>query len=133
MICGRSLRFVYTVKLYAAILSGNRLRFVCGNDAVAVAMHFAMKNGQIRFSLRKFLAISLAIQKIASDCGCDAVVHLGVATLTLSAGGLCPLPSTSGPPGNGDSVCLVFVCAFATILYQAAVWFRVDPLSNVQD
>ena len=35
-----------------------------------------MKNGQICFSLRKFLAISSAIQKIASDCGCDAVVHL---------------------------------------------------------
>ena len=55
------------------------LRFLCGNDTVAVAMHFAMKNGQICFSLRKFLAISPAIQKIASDCGCDAVVHLGVA------------------------------------------------------
>ena len=41
-------------------------------------MHFAMKNGQICFSLRKFLAISPAIQKLASDCGCDAVVHLGV-------------------------------------------------------
>ena len=40
----------------------------------AVAMHFAMKNGQICFSLRKSLAISLAIQKITSDCGCDAVV-----------------------------------------------------------
>ena len=36
-----------------------------------------MKNAQIYFSLRKFLAISPAIQKIASDCGCDAVVHLG--------------------------------------------------------
>ena len=43
---------------------------------VAVAMYFAMKNGQICFSLWKFLAIALAIQKIASDCGCDAVVHL---------------------------------------------------------
>ena len=41
-------------------------------------MHFAMKNGQICFSLRKFLAISPAIQKIASDCGCDAAVHLDV-------------------------------------------------------
>ena len=30
---------------------------------VAVAMLFAMKNGQICFSLRKFLAISPAIQK----------------------------------------------------------------------
>ena len=56
---------------------GNRLRFLCGNATVAVAMRFAMKNGQICFSLRKFLAISPAIQKIASDCGCDAVVHLG--------------------------------------------------------
>ena len=77
MICGRSLRFVYTVKLYAAIFLGNRSRFLCGNDTVALAMHFAMKNGQICFSLQKFLAISLAIQKIASDCGCDVVVHLG--------------------------------------------------------
>ena len=45
---------------------------------VAIAMHVVMKNGQICFSLRKFLAISSAIQKIASDCGRDAVVHLGV-------------------------------------------------------
>ena len=29
----------------------------------------------IGFSLRKFLAISSAIQKISSDCGCDAMVH----------------------------------------------------------
>ena len=40
-------------------------------------MHFAMKTGQSCFLLWKFLAISLAIQKIATDCGCDAVVHLG--------------------------------------------------------
>ena len=54
------------------------MRFLCGtNDTVAVAMHVAMKNGQICLLLRKFLAISPAIQKIASDCGCDAVVHLG--------------------------------------------------------
>ena len=53
------------------------MRFLCGNDAVAVAMHVAMKNGKFRFSLRKFLAISPAIQKIASDSGCDAAVHLG--------------------------------------------------------
>ena len=59
---------------------GNRLRVLCGNDTVAVAMHFAMKSGQICFSLQKFLAISSAIQKIASDCGCDAVVHLVMAT-----------------------------------------------------
>ena len=52
------------------------MRFLCGNDTVAVAMRFAMKNGETCFSLRKFLAISPAIQKIASDCGCDAVVHL---------------------------------------------------------
>ena len=45
---------------------GNRLRFLCGNDTVAVAMHFTMKNSQICFSLRKFLAISLAIQKIVA-------------------------------------------------------------------
>ena len=40
-------------------------------------MRSAMKNGQTCFSLRKFLAISSAIlAKIASDCSCDAVVHL---------------------------------------------------------
>ena len=38
-------------------------------------MRFEMKNGKICFSLRKFIAISPAIQKIATDCGCDAVVH----------------------------------------------------------
>ena len=42
---------------------GNRLRFLCSNDTVAVATHFAMKKGQICFSLRKFLVISPAIQK----------------------------------------------------------------------
>ena len=52
-------------------------RCFCGNDTVAVAMRFVMRNGQICFSLRKFLAIAPAIQKIVSDCGCDAVVHLG--------------------------------------------------------
>ena len=46
-------------------------------------MHFAMKNGQICFSLQKFLAISPAIQKIASDCGCDAVVHLAPVVLLI--------------------------------------------------
>ena len=39
-------------------------------------MRFAMKNGQICFSLREYLAISSANRKIASDCGYDAVVHL---------------------------------------------------------
>ena len=69
---------VYVFKVYVPFACPrNRLRSLCGNDAVAVAMHFAMKNGQIRFSLRKFLAISSAIQKIASDCGFDAVVHSG--------------------------------------------------------
>ena len=58
----------------------------CRNGTVAVAMRFAMKNGQICFSLRKFLAISSAIQKIASDCGCDAVVHLGPEIIWGSGG-----------------------------------------------
>ena len=52
---------------------------------VAVAMRFAMKNGKI-CSLRKFLAISPAIQEIASDCGCDAVVHLGPDTFDHDKG-----------------------------------------------
>ena len=43
---------------------GNRLRLQSAvDDMVAVAMHFAMKNGLNCFSLRKFLAISPAIQK----------------------------------------------------------------------
>ena len=68
---------------------GNRLRFLCGNDTVAVAMHFAMKNGQISFSLREFLAISAAIWKIASDCGCDAVVHLVFESIWVTLGSVC--------------------------------------------
>ena len=85
MICGRSLRFVTRSNCTQRFFLRNRLRFLCGNDTVAVAMHFAMKNGQLCFSLRKFLAISPAIQKIASDCGCDAVVHLGATELIASA------------------------------------------------
>ena len=77
MICGRIPRFVMRSNCTQRFFLGSRLRFRCGNDTVAVAMHFAMKNGQIFFSLRKFLAMSLAMQKIASDCGCDAVVYLG--------------------------------------------------------
>ena len=97
MICGQSLRFVHAVKTVRsdffegfivrpatlnnckwcpqACLDSSRRFFWRGNDTFAVAMRFAMKNGQICFSLRKFLAISSAIHKIASDCGCDAVVH----------------------------------------------------------
>ena len=60
-------------------LRGQTVRSDSFWETVAVAMHFAMKSGQICFSLPKFLAISSAIQKIASDCGCDAVVHLGAA------------------------------------------------------
>ena len=67
------------------------MRFLCGNDTVAVAMHFAMKNGKFCFSLRKFLAISLAIQKIASDCGCDAVVLCSFPTLFRNCPGALPL------------------------------------------
>ena len=59
------------------------MRFPCSNDTVAVAMHVAMKNGKICFSLRKFLVISPAIQKIASDCGCDASVLLPLFVLPL--------------------------------------------------
>ena len=62
-------------KLCPQACSDSRRQFFCGNDTVAVAMRFAMKNGQICFSLRKFLTISSAIQKIASDCGFDGVVH----------------------------------------------------------
>ena len=47
-------------------------------------MHFAMKNGKFGFSLRKFLAISLVLQKIASDCGCDAVVHLASESIRIT-------------------------------------------------
>ena len=72
IVCDSFTRSNYTQRFFL----GNRLRCLCGNATVAVAMRFAMKNGQICFSLRKFLAISLAIQKIASDRGCDAVVHL---------------------------------------------------------
>ena len=55
----------------------SRRRFLFAvTDTVAVAMSFAMKNGQICFSLWKFLATLSANQKIASDCGCDAVVPL---------------------------------------------------------
>ena len=129
----------------------SRRRFFCSNDAVAVAFRFAMKNGQICFSLRNSLRFRLRfknqerkfspkrkflagypcghpaknfgqvlqmlekqafwnghpartstkklrskklradfpfIQKIASDCGCDAVVHLGLRQLCL------PLPKS---------------------------------------
>ena len=41
--------------------------FFCSNDTVAVAMRFAMKNGQMCAShVQKFLAIPSAIQKIAT-------------------------------------------------------------------
>ena len=41
MIRGCSLRFVYAVKVYAAISLGNHL--FCGNDPLAIAMPFAMQ------------------------------------------------------------------------------------------
>ena len=91
MICGQIICDSFTrSNCTQRFFLGNRLRFPCGNDTVAVAMQFAMKNGQICFSLRKFLAISPAIQKIASDCGCDAVVHLARETLFTLFRGLGP-------------------------------------------
>ena len=80
---GNDLRLKLAIRLRSQTVRGDSFweidcDFDSGNDTVAVAMHFAMKIGQICFSLRKFLAISSAIQKIASDCGCDAVVHLGL-------------------------------------------------------
>ena len=52
---------------------------------VAAAVRFAMKNGQMCSSLRKFLAISSAIQKIASDCSCGAVaLRFGLVRRDLS-------------------------------------------------
>ena len=41
-----------------------------------------MKQGQLCLSLQWFLAISSAIQKIASNCACDAVVHSVPVTIT---------------------------------------------------
>ena len=76
------------------------MRFLCGNDTVAVAMRFAMKNGQICFSLRKYLAISPAIQKIASDCGCNAVVHLGLAPSALRQVSPSPQGNWTTPPSS---------------------------------
>ena len=91
------------------------MRFLCGNDTVAVAMHFAMKNGKIRFLMRKFLAISPAIQKIASDCGCDAVVHLGRDWGGWGWGPV-PVPLRVGAPGKPllrVSVACLLVCDLA--------------------
>ena len=64
-------------------------------------MHFAMKKGQICFPLRKILAISSAIQKIASDCGCDAAVHLVLGYSQQVFRGLLPrVPKEiAGAPG----------------------------------
>ena len=63
MIYSQSMRFVHAVKSYAGMFCVNGLRFFFGNDTLAFAMPCAMKNGQICFSLQKFLAISLAMQK----------------------------------------------------------------------
>ena len=44
-------------------------------------------------------------------------------------GGLCPLPSTSGPPGNGACVCLVSVCPVVTHRVTVCCRVCVDLLS----
>ena len=81
--------------------SGRRL--FCSDGTVAVAMRFAMKSGQMSCSLRKFLVISSAIQKIASDCGCDAVLPLSFQFFFDFFGGEGMGPTTSAwsPPDNG--------------------------------
>ena len=107
----------------------NRLRFLCGNDTVAVAMHFAMKNGQICFSLRKFLAISPAIQKIASDCGCDVVVHLGQARKRSTK-------TTFGVQISSGEVFLCLTCSWRFFCLQSSFFaygpfrFLLEALSN---
>ena len=67
----------------------NGSRFADGNGALAVAMSFLMMNGHICLSLQKLLAISLASPKIASDCGCNIVVHSGLHLFRLA--GPCEL------------------------------------------
>ena len=108
--------FTRAVKLYAAILSGNRMRFLCGNDTVAVAMRFAMKNGQICFSLRKFLAISPAIQKITGDCGCDAVVRSQTGKKSAGRGGVIGSGRLLAPPPRKP---LLRVCCRAGVCVDA--------------
>ena len=74
--------------------------FSVGSDALAVAMLVVMKNGQTRFRLRKFLAISLAIQTCASDCDYNAMVHpvSSCISILLGGGGTWVRPPPSGPP-----------------------------------
>ena len=51
-------------------------------------MHFAMKNGNL---LAAEIPCDFAFDsKIASDCGCDAVVHLGPVAIYENAGFLTP-------------------------------------------
>ena len=50
-----------------------------------LAAHLRMKNGPICFSLRKFLAMSPAIQESVGDGSCDAVVlRLGIRDVEVS-------------------------------------------------
>ena len=71
------------------------------NDTVAVAMYFAMNNGQICFSPPNFFAISSAVQQMTSDCGCDAVVpQFQRFSPNVLGGSISPATYSQPPPGQ---------------------------------
>ena len=73
-------------KVHAAIFSWN-VRISCDNDTLTDhATLVAMKYWRNVLLPEELLASSLAIPKIASDCGCDGVGHsdLGVWLQTTS-------------------------------------------------
>ena len=73
----------------------------------------AVKPGQLWFTLRKFLVISLAISKLASDWGGDANVHSNVDPSLLASS---LNKHRKGPtPHQNQNVALVEMCWF--------VWF----------
>ena len=72
----------------------------CSNDTVAVALRFAMKMAKLLLIAEipcDFVCDSKMIFKIASDCGCDAVVHLGSDTV-------CPICDA---PKSSEATCAV--------------------------
>ena len=98
----------------------------------AVTMRFWLRC-QSCFSLWKFLAISSAIQKSASDCGCDAVVHLAGESNRPLTGGRC-LPTSAWWPLETPLARFRVrkaVCELALRVCDS-VWYYVMVLSCLQ-
>ena len=107
-------------KCTAVVAMPLRMRILTRPENLLANFRHQISNKKL-LSFAKELASDFA-RKFASDCECDSIDCATSGGVT-DGGGSVPTPVHVGTPGNGELVCLVFVCPVAARRYQAAVWF----------